>query len=119
MRSKTLLVLLLIGLQIGFHHESCPHPAFITKHLCRDCATEEDALEFSKPRKHQTGLNSVLAGNVSFEINDHGRCQNEELATVFECNLQTENCKLRGRNCTTYHNTGNGHMYYQNTFCTD
>ena len=116
-----LLILILIGIGIHYHQsETCPHPAFTRKHHCQHCQNEEDALEFSSPRRGETGRNSVLAGNVmNFQINDRGHCQNENLGVVYECNLQMGYCRLRGEQCTTYHNTGNGHLYYDSTRCLD
>ena len=113
-----LLILILIG--ISFYHQpkTCPHPAFTRKHHCPHCQNEEDALEFSSPRSHETGRNSVLAGTmINFQINDRGHCQNENLGVVYECNLQMGYCRLEGEQCTTYHHPGNGHMYYQRTKC--
>ena len=116
-----LLILILIGIGIHYHQsETCPHPAFTRKHHCQHCQNEEDALEFSSPRRGETGRNSVLAGNVmNFQINYRGHCQNENLGVVYECNLQMGYCRLRGEQCKTYHNTGNGHLYYDFTRCLD
>ena len=121
MKTKSVLLLAIIVSQIDYKSETCPHFSFVRKHLCEYCVTEADALEFSMPRKGQTGRNSVLAGNsanLNFTVNQRGHCQNENLGTVFECNLEREFCKQR-KNCVTYHDTGNGHLYYQNTNCSE
>ena len=120
---KSIFLILILVSNLDYKIENCPHANFSRKHWCKDCVTEEDALEFSLPRIGQTGLNSVLAGtlqDLDFQINsDRGLCQNEKLGVVFECNLERRNCRLRGKQCTTYHHTGNGHMYYQSTRCHD
>ena len=120
---KSIFLILILVSNFEYNMENCPHFNFARKHLCEDCVTEEDALIFSRPRIGETGQNSVLAGtlqDLDFQINsDRGVCQNEKLGVVFECNLELQNCRLRGKQCTTYHHTGNGHMYYQSTRCSD
>ncbi len=65
----------LTGIMVVFGGQgtaSCPHPAFIKKHVCIDCKDEKDALEFSKPRRFDTGRNTVVFGTPGYKKIDNG-----------------------------------------------
>ena len=98
---------------------SCPHAIFLEKHVCSDCITNEDALEFSKlvrTGQRFTGQNSVIIGEPMFKVIG-GRCVNDPGVTVIQCNLQSNFCYKKGNDCTTQHDTSNGHLYYQEIYC--
>jgi hypothetical protein len=65
------LVMLPLPIAVGIGIDSCPHPSFVRKHLCLDCRTEADALDFSKGRM-DTNANTVLFGNPTFEVTSDG-----------------------------------------------
>ena len=104
--------------------QQCPHPAFLRKHWCEFCLNEEDALIFSTERfrLNETSKNTVITGqdlSRKFKLmeSNQKRCHNYIGSVVFECNLRGNFCKIRGKNCTTYHHPGNSHMFYQDTRC--
>ena len=126
---------------ISITAEQCPHSEFIRKHLCKYCTNKEEALDFSISARDVTILeNTVLTGSLmecDFQVNEtNGHCQNSESRPVYQCKLRESitdrfsrsvsnffptdtsirYCNLEGTRCRTYHNVGNGHMYYQ---CTD
>ena len=113
------LILQLILITAG----QCPHPSFIQKHLCQHCTNKEEALAFTiSARGANIFANTVLTGLITenkFQVNEtNGRCQNSEWRPVYQCQLRNKikYCNLMGNYCRTYHDVGNGHMYYQ---CTD
>jgi hypothetical protein len=117
---KGLLVLnaMFSGLYYGEPH--CPHPAFIPKHWCQDCTSEEDVLVFSQHRSFETGRNTVLAGFTTFDRDpdDSEMCKNVEPTRAYQCNLGPGGtCRLLGNHCTSVHHTYTGHMFYQNVEC--
>jgi len=97
---------------------TCPHPNFVLKHLCQYCADDDEALNFSRERRvghFQTGVNSVVFGRPGYREED-GRCVSDKVKVV-KCNLNTGYCNLEGEQCVTYHDSGNGHLYYRDTDC--
>ena len=102
--------------------DECPHEAFLRKHVCDWCVDENDALDFSRGRRgvDSTNVNSVVVGGSSEFAREgaDGRCVNLEPLRVMNCVMDIRRCRLQGERCTTYHDTGNGHMYYRDTNCT-
>ena len=99
--------------------DGCPHAAFIMKHVCTWCLTDGDALKFSEERNRisATNVNTVVMGDPSFKRNDAGFCENEERVKVMTCTMSQRSCRLDGTACKTFHDLGNGHMYYRDTQC--
>ncbi len=98
----------------------CPHGNFVMKHLCSWCASNQDALEFSKERnargsRFRTNVNSVLFGSPSFE-SDGNYCFSDD-AKIVTCTLNSGNCVLNGNRCRSYHSLENGHLYYGDIQC--
>lgn len=98
----------------------CPHSTFMRKHVCKNCLNEEDALEFSIKRQEisYTNVNTVIFGDPEFEFDQETRlCRNRLGQKVMTCTISNEMCRMDGENCTTFHSTGNGHLYYRDTKC--
>ena len=119
---KLAMFLILLLQMISITAGQCPHPEFIRKHLCKNCTNKEEALDFSISARDATIFeNTVLTGSLmqcGFQVNEtNGRCQNSELRPVYQCKLRESirYCNLEGTRCRTYHNVGNGHMYYRCT----
>jgi len=102
---------------------SCPHPNFVAKHLCLDCLTEEDALEFSRDRNRiqATAVNTVFFGNSSFTSvspkSTEQLCENDVPLLTYNCNIQRNECRLVGNECKGKHSTDNGHLFYKEVKC--
>nr|XP_040582613.1 uncharacterized protein LOC121131141 [Lepeophtheirus salmonis] len=56
------------------YFSDCPHRMFVNKHLCVDCKTLEDALEFSQDRQTygRTNVNTMFLGSSDFEFREGG-----------------------------------------------
>ena len=102
---------------------NCPHPEFSRKHHCEHCKNDQDALAFSKERRatgYPTNVNSVLMGNADFVSEDHNGepcCKNAKPAPVTKCNIKGGYCRSEGQQCTTWHATRNGHLFYEDNAC--
>jgi hypothetical protein len=94
----------------------CPHPSFVTKHVCVGCSTEKEALELSNQRKKKFNKNTVLMGNPSFKMVD-GMCVNAEPVPVYNCMRRQGTCQRAGKKCTTKHDTTTGHLFYREVKC--
>jgi hypothetical protein len=53
-----ILVLLLAVSPVA--RAACPHPRFLTKHVCANCTDATKALDFSSWRRNETQVNTVL-----------------------------------------------------------
>lgn len=95
----------------------CPHRSFLRKHVCQNCRTTADALEFSKGRQ-DTVVNTVLLGRLNFRHDNTkiGRCTHDAVQAM-KCNLQTNTCQVMGQSCVSSHDTGNGHLFYREIKC--
>ena len=101
---------------------------FLSKHYCRDCRNEEQALEFSRNRTNTPGypergpfrgLNTVILGHSRThhhltwrkDATTGSNCFHREFLHVMNCNVREgqENCVLEGV-CKTYHDKETGHL---------
>jgi hypothetical protein len=120
MKKILLLALLIVGALIllcGFPtvtgDVSCPHPSFVTKHICQGCSTEKEALEFSQKRK-KNKINTVLMGNPTFKMNEEGLCVNIEPVLVYKCWKRQRRCEKVGSKSITKHDPNKrGHFLYK------
>ncbi len=123
-------ILLLLGLAIRNNWyasavEPCPHPRFITNHLCTDCYTLTDAADFSKYRPRPTWTNTVFLGRPSFEVKTYksDRCGNIDPVKVAVCSKTDPvasnpyTCTWLGQRCLGEHAISSGHLYYGDIKC--
>ena len=97
----------------------CPHPTFVLKHLCKDCNTNQDALDFSKERRigrYKTNKNSVVFGSPGYKFDGGEDCVSDPVKIV-TCTLNTGHCVENGHNCICKHSNRNGHLFYQDIRC--
>jgi len=104
---------------VGSESNDCPNSRFVAKHMCTDCHSEKDALEFSIKRnlKYPTSLNTVFVGNSTFSLNHNGHCVNTSPMMAFNCRTNLGSCVVKGNRCTGPHHAGNGHLYYNEITC--
>ncbi|CAB4062869.1 unnamed protein product [Lepeophtheirus salmonis] len=95
----------------------CPHEMFVNKHLCVDCKTLQDALEFSRNRQSygDTNVNTVFFSSSVFESKKGDRelvCVNTTPLRAVKCTLSSNHCYEMGSNCIGKHAVSNGHLFY-------
>jgi hypothetical protein len=119
---RSALTIAVLFIWIVHSESACPNPAFIAKHVCPACKNERDALNFSLPRRDNTGLNTVfVAAGVtytSFMGPEEQLCKNNQKVLTYHCNLNVPQpfCKKIGI-CQGNHATSNGHLFYDNLSC--
>ena len=119
------LILLLILQQVSivdYGDILCPHPKFVSKHLCKLCNTSRDAFIFSNFRnRHQpyrVRLNHVFGGETYFEFSADGQtCKNVIELKVWLCNMYTRQCQYLGPRCFGRHAMSSGHLFYREIYC--
>merc|ERR1711915_271580 len=102
----------------------CPHPKYLHDHVCSDCHTAEQALEFSRKKWSPSGVNTVLVLDENKQVEDNYKlveepnevvCLSRQPATIiWQCRTDRGYCNVMHRNmvCTFYHADRNGHFFY-------
>ena len=112
-----MIFLLCVGFGYGLNKHPCPHDAFVRKHLCQDCRTPGDALEYSHSRLAQgIHINTVLFGDPNFELIEDQFCQNIERLVTYNCDL-ARNISYHQGSCKAKHHTTTGHLFYREMDC--
>ena len=104
----------------------CPHPNFVTNHLCSFCQTLEDAADFSKYRPRISRRNTVFFGSPTFEVKTYmkDRCGNIDgtraAVCTYDYSVKSGNpfkCTWLGSMCYGEHSLTTGHLFYNAIKC--
>lgn len=112
--------IVLLGLVVG-----CPHPTFITRHVCTYCPnTQGDAEAYAAvahaSRPHRTGKQSIFITNSMTYQTDfiNQMCIFNQRAPKYDCYPRPSthyaqwNCRYSGT-WIAHHNRTTGHYYYK------
>ncbi len=107
---------------------SCPHERFLTRHLCEDCDSLDDAADFCKFMPNPPPRNTVFFAHPRFEVKTYkgDRCGNIDGTKAVVCTQTSDidcaglpkyTCALLGDRCFAEHSLATGHLFFAEIYC--